>query len=100
MLKLHITATLYRGPSLSPLDHQSSVKFYQLKMTVFATWPELECIPLLSSPLIFSLIMKEENYETILGRKNSNHPILTGNIIIRHLYYRESEITDDVSFAI
>ena len=38
--------------------------------------------------------MKEENYETIWGRKNSNHPILTENII-RHLYYRESEITDD-----
>ena len=45
---------------------------------------ELECIPL----------MKERNYETIWGRKNSNHAILTENII-RHLYYRESEITDD-----
>ena len=54
-------------------------------MTLFATEAELECIPLL----------KEENYETICGRKNSNHAILAENII-RHLYYRESEITDDV----
>ena len=48
------------------------------------TQAEPECIPL----------MKEENYETIWGRKNSNHPILT-ETIMRHLYYRESEITDD-----
>ena len=40
-------------------------------MTWFATLSELECIPL----------MKEENYETICGCKNSNHAILAENII-------------------
>ena len=82
------TQQRYIGPSLSLSDHQSSSKFYQPKMTWFATeaqLTELECIP----------PMKEENYETICGSKNSNHAILAENII-RHLYYRESEITDDV----